>query len=488
MIFNSFEFIFFFLPIVYILFRLIIKKSYRIGIMFLTLASLFYYAWWNHKFLILIVLSICINYVWAILITRAKPESYIRRYLLFSGIALNLVGIAYFKYANFILESFNGVFNLKFAHLDIVLPLAISFFTFQQITYLVDTHKGIISKHGFLYYCLYVTFFPQLIAGPIVHHKEVLPQFKSKRPQYASYDEISKGMIYFLIGLAKKVIIADYLATIASPVFEAAKDVNPLNIFEVWGGALAYTFQLYFDFSGYSDMAIGIALLFGIVLPLNFNSPYKARSLIDFWRRWHITLSTFLRDYLYIPLGGNRKGEIKRYRNLLYTMILGGLWHGAGWTFIIWGGIHGIGLTINHLWIAAQKKYEIVIPSTYVTRTLFCLVTFLCVVISWVFFRAESIYSASNILSSMFTNKGLQSDTMNLFSSTKAIALIGLSGFIVWTFPNTYELLENRKQQPLNPSLKPFKIIHVVGASLLAIISLLLFLTNREPEFLYYDF
>ncbi len=277
---------------------------------------------------------------------RRKGYKHSVRGALVVGIAFNLGTLGYFKYFNFFVETANVVFNAGFNFDEIILPLAISFFTFQQITFLVDAYRGKACDYNFLHYALFVTFFPQLIAGPIVHHAEMMPQFLKRKTGGLSNASIAVGGSIFLLGLFKKVVLADNVAAYATPVFAAASAGQELTLIESWGGVLAYTFQLYFDFSGYSDMAIGLARMFGIVLPLNFNSPYKAASIIDFWRRWHMTLSRFLRDYVYFPLGGSLRGRMKRHINLMITMLLGGLWHGAGWTFVVWGGLHGIYLMI----------------------------------------------------------------------------------------------------------------------------------------------
>src|SRR4029078_9582961 len=250
----------------------------------------------------------------------------------------------------FIIETTNTIFNLQNSNVDIILPLAISFFTFQQIDYLADLYQNKAYVPSLLKYFLFNTFFPQLIAGPIVHHGEIIPQFENKKIFQLNARNLAIGFTIFFMGLFKKVAIADNIAPIANQVFHLANIGVTPTFWEAWTGAFIYSFQLYFDFSGYSDMAIGLACLFGISLPINFNSPYKATNIIDFWRRWHITLSRFLRDYLYIPLGGHRLGSGRRYANLVITMLLGGLWHGASWTFVVWGGLHGVYLMINHGW------------------------------------------------------------------------------------------------------------------------------------------
>jgi len=285
----------------------------------------------------------------------------------------------------------------------IILPLAISFFTFQQIAYLVDVHRGETQERNFLNYCLFVVFFPQLIAGPIVHHREMLPQFARDTLYRLRAEHLAVGFTIFAIGLFKKVVLADGIATVPNGVFDGVGNGIPVTFFEAWGGALAYSFQLYFDFSGYSDMAIGLARMFGIRLPLNFNSPFKATSIIDFWQRWHITLSRFLRAYLYIPLGGNRKGEFRRSLSLMVTMLLGGLWHGAGWTFVLWGGLHGVYLVINHGWRKIHGRRK----KSKLGAIIAWMITMLAMVFAWVPFRAESISGASTMLQAMLGINGI---------------------------------------------------------------------------------
>lgn len=295
----------------------------------------------------------------------------------------------------------NYVFYLGFNYTNIILPLAISFFTFQQIAYLVDAYRGEAREYSFLHYSLFVTFFPQLIAGPIVHHKEMLPQFAKNSTYKFHFSNFNIGLTIFIIGLFKKVVLADSIAIYSTPVFASADAGNNITFFEAWGGAIAYSLQLYFDFSGYADMAIGLAKMFGINLPLNFNSPYKSVNIIEFWRRWHMTLSRFLKDYLYISLGGNRKGS--KNLNLLLTMLLGGLWHGASYNFVIWGGLHGIFLIVNHGW--QQFRHKVLnhdLKKSSKAGTLFSIgFTFLSVTVAWVFFRAESLQGALLIIEGM---------------------------------------------------------------------------------------
>ena len=337
MLFNSYVFILAFLPIVALgYFRIQAYGKHEGALVFLALASLFFYAWWNPIYLPLLLASILINFFLGVRL--CKNRSVI---LLSLGILFNLALLGYFKYANFLASNINQAFDTSIHPGHIILPLAISFFTFQQITYLVDSYNQLTKDYRFSHYTLFVTFFPQLIAGPIVHHHEMMPQFMQRKAWSPSMDNLAVGLTIFVLGLAKKVLIADKIAPYASAAFAASDHGTALTFFEAWKGALAYSFQLYFDFSGYSDMAIGLARIFGIILPLNFFSPYKANNIIDFWRRWHMTLSRFLRDYLYIPLGGNRKGTIRRYLNLFITMLLGGLWHGAVMGCAAWILSHG---------------------------------------------------------------------------------------------------------------------------------------------------
>ncbi|HIE55101.1 MAG TPA: MBOAT family protein, partial [Chromatiaceae bacterium] len=358
MLFNSYIFILVFLPLTLVVYFAMGRLGYsRAAIAWLVGASLFFYGWWNPAYLGLILFSILFNYTAGVVMTRIPGEEGQRKKLVLAfGIAINLGLLGYYKYANFFVDSVSYLTGIEWHIETIVLPLAISFFTFQQIAYLVDAYKGETHEYNLLHYCLFVTFFPQLIAGPIVHHKEMLPQFMRDAVYRMRHQDLAIGITIFLVGLFKKVVIADGFASNATPVFQAADAGEVIGFLSAWTGVFSYTMQLYFDFSGYSDMAIGIGRMFGIKLPINFNSPYQALNIIDFWRRWHITLSRFLRDYLYIPLGGNRKGPARRHVNMMVTMLLGGLWHGAGWNFVIWGGLHGSYLVVNHFWRQIWRK------------------------------------------------------------------------------------------------------------------------------------
>jgi alginate O-acetyltransferase complex protein AlgI len=392
MLFNSYEFIFLFLPFTFFIYFFLLNQRLITGAKgFLVFASLFFYSWWNVVYLPLILGSMLFNYVVGNSLndTHHKRKVSDKKLLTF-GIVANLSLLGYFKYADFFISNINIVSGNSYDLLHLALPLAISFFTFQQIAYLVDSYRGETHEYDFLNYALFVTFFPQLIAGPIVHHKEMMPQFASRWNLVKNYRNIALGLFIFSMGLFKKVVIADTFAQWATAGFDQAPS---LNMIEAWATSLSYTFQLYFDFSGYTDMAIGAALLFNIKLPINFNSPYKALDIQDFWRRWHITLSRFLRDYIYIPLGGNRKGYWRTYNNLLLTFILGGLWHGAGWTFIFWGFLHGAALVIHRLW--KQLGFTM-------NNLLAWFITFNFINIAWIFFRAKDWDSALKILGAMF--------------------------------------------------------------------------------------
>jgi D-alanyl-lipoteichoic acid acyltransferase DltB (MBOAT superfamily) len=374
------------------------------AVAWLVLASLFYYGWWNPSYVGLILSSMVVNFALGRRIGRPDAPSRHggRRLFLIFGIVLNLSLLGYFKYANFFVHTAAELSGGDFRLAPIVLPLAISFFTFQQIAYLADAYQGSASEYNFRHYALFVTFFPQLIAGPIVHHAEMMPQFMRDGAMRPLMRNFAVGGTILVIGLFKKVALADGVAPYASSVFAAAAAGAEPSFFAAWGGALAYTFQLYFDFSGYCDMAIGSSLLFGIRLPINFFSPYKSTSIIEFWRRWHITLSRFLRDYLYIPLGGNRCSHVRRYANLLATMILGGLWHGAGWTFVAWGALHGGYLVLNHGWHWVCRACGLTpMTRTVAWRTAAWLITFAAVIVGWVFFRSESFAAAFAILRGM---------------------------------------------------------------------------------------
>jgi len=393
MIFSSTAFILVYLPIVF--FAYFALNRYRLiaaGKLWLVAASLFFYGYWSINYIPLLLGSIFFNFVIGCAISPHATGLRIttsRKLILGLSIALNLVLLGYFKYANFFIDNLNAVAGTSFHIAEIILPLGISFYTFTQIAFLVDSYKGEAKEYDFVNYALFVTFFPHLIAGPILHHKEMMGQFKSKWTLAIRYRNVFLGLFIFSVGFFKKVMIADTFAIWADAGFTNGASHD---FFSSWATSLSYTFQLYFDFSGYCDMAIGAALLFNIWLPINFNSPYKALDIQDFWRRWHMTLSRYLRDYLYIPLGGNRCSSARIYFNLMATFVLGGLWHGASWMFIIWGALHGGALVVHRFW----KSLGLSMPNPLAWLT-----TFLFVNVTWVFFRATSLDDAMTILKGM---------------------------------------------------------------------------------------
>src|SRR6202140_440147 len=404
MLFSSYTFLFQFLPATALAFAAARRHSPRAGIMVLAGASLFFYGAWRPVYLLLLVASIAVNFTLGL-----RMEDPLRRRATGSlGVALNLAVLCYFKYTNFIFDSLNMLTGAPLPFVTIILPLGISFFTFQQIAYLVDVMRGAKVERDIVSYTLFVSFFPHLIAGPLVHHAEMIPQFKRGRTGRSAV-LAARGLAIFAAGLFKKVVIADNLAQFVSPVFAHLDAGGGVTTEWAWLATLSYAMQIYFDFSGYSDMAVGLALLFGIRLPVNFRSPYRAISIVEFWRRWHITLSRFLRDYLYIPLGGNRLGEQRRYLNLMLTMLLGGLWHGAGWNFLIWGGLHGLYLCANHLWQTWRGAHTKVSAEGFakgfsigLTSVFSWAITFFAVVIAWVFFRARTAAGAWQMLGGLF--------------------------------------------------------------------------------------
>jgi len=389
MLFNSYEFILCFLPLTWIGWRLCLRLGgLKTGIGWLALASMGFYAWWDWRFLPLLVGSMLVNF----LIGRRLSVSngLAGRGLLTAGLLWNLGLLGYFKYWNFFATNLNLMTGSGFQLEKIILPLGISFFTFQKIAFLVDAYKGRVRDVKLLDFSLFVMFFPQLIAGPIVHHDEFIPQLKQQGLVQLDARRLALGLSVFAAGLFQKSVVADTLAPIADSVFGLVARGTHLRVVEAWTGLVAYTLQLFYDFSGYSHMAIGLALLFGLRLPINFLAPYTSRSMIEFWRRWHVTLSSFLRDYVYIPLGGNRRRHLA---NLLITMLLGGLWHGAGWTFILWGAWHGLALLINHLWRNWRGPRELELPGRDRLGWAWAL-TLVVVGFGWVLFRAKDLSTA----------------------------------------------------------------------------------------------
>jgi alginate O-acetyltransferase complex protein AlgI len=430
MLFNSYQFIFLFLPVVLIGYFGCGRFGNVMPVIWLALASLAFYSVSNWQFVALLLASVAFNYAIGLLLVSQRLRAVPRLAVLTVGVAGDLLVLGTFKYAGFFATNLNAFFSTGLS-VNILLPVGISFYTFTQIAFLVDAYKGKVAHYALPHYVLFVTYFPHLIAGPILHHKDMIPQFERAESKRANPHLILCGLMIFAIGLFKKTCLADGIQPLVALAFGPATP----SFDQAWIGALAYTFQLYFDFSGYSDMAIGISLMFGIFLPLNFNSPYRALSIIDFWRRWHMTLSQFLRDYLYIPLGGNRHGAALRYVNLMVTMVLGGLWHGAAWTFIAWGALHGAYLCINHAW---NHFAPCLAPRFERAANLAAfLLTFLSVVLAWVFFRADSMASALSILAKM------ADPTRIVFGRGEMAYSLFVLGYaaIAWFAPNTQAIM-----------------------------------------------
>ena len=485
MLFNSYIFIFLFLPITLLIYFFLNKKRLtELSKAFLVLASLFFYSWWNASYLPLIIISMVVNYSVGSQISRLEKSLKVKKTIFLVGIVLNLALLGYFKYADFFISNINALFLSNLPLLKVALPLAISFFTFQQIAYLVDSYRGETKEYDFFNYALFVSFFPQLIAGPIVHHGEMMPQFEGLKNKVFNHKNVARGLFFLTIGLVKKTVIADSFALWANSGFDHA---TSLNMVEAWIASLTYTIQLYFDFSGYCDMAIGVALMFNIKLPINFNSPYKALNIQDFWRRWHMTLSRFLKDYLYIPLGGSRASELKTCRNLIITFLLGGIWHGAGWTFVIWGLLHGVALVIHRLFSKTKLKLN---------KFVAWFITFNFVNIAWVFFRATSFNDAFKVLKAMFGMGDIvlyhklepilgflkplgvtfEDVFVNIDAKTKTFTLTLLFLFVIALCHNTQQLVERIK----------FNRKSAVVLSILFVLAILHF--SRISEFIYFNF
>ncbi|HRH80784.1 MAG TPA: MBOAT family protein [Thiobacillaceae bacterium] len=518
MLFNSYAFLLLYLPITAWVFFRLGTYSHRLAAAWLGGASLFFYGYWNPAYVSLLLLSIFFNYGvgYALAREHERGNGRRKRLILAAGVSADLALLGYYKYANFFLDTANRLMGVELPMQEILLPLGISFFTFTQIAFLVDASCGKAKEYNFIHYLLFVTYFPHLIAGPVLHHKEMMPQFARPETYRPSWDNMTIGLTIFTIGLFKKAVLADGISPYANGAFDTADAGASLDFFAAWGGALAYTAQLYFDFSGYSDMAIGLSRMVGIVLPLNFNSPYKATSIIDFWRRWHMTLSRFLRDYLYIPLGGSRMGRVRRYFNLLATMLLGGLWHGASWNFVLWGGLHGLYLVVNHVWRALRQG---VLPDAgapgRVERLAGWVLTFLAVVVAWVFFRATTPEGAMIMLRGMFGLQGfalpaavrpvmgsmadllrasgvefyLGGGSQFVFTWAWAVTLLAVALFL----PNTqefmrqhrpgldFELAESRPALAWKPNSSWAWLLAALAAA--GILSL-----SQATEFLYYQF
>jgi D-alanyl-lipoteichoic acid acyltransferase DltB (MBOAT superfamily) len=485
--------------------------------LWLLACSLVFYGAWEPYYVLLILGSIAFNYAAAIQISRTRSK-----WTLGIAIAVNVGVLGYYKYTNFIVQTFNSLSGTDFHPAAILLPLGISFVTFIQIAFLVDVYNRRTDDLGLPKYALFVSYFPHLIAGPIIHHKEVMSQFTNERIRGVSQSDVAVGISLIVIGLFKKVVMADTLAGYASLGFRLAAEGQPISFFDAWGAALAFTFQIYFDFSGYSDIAIGLSRLFGIRLPLNFDSPYKAGSIIEFWRRWHITLSRFLRDYLYIPLGGNRGGVFRRYLNLLLVMLIGGLWHGASWLFVVWGGLHGIYLITNHAFRHVMQWPGVVrsgIPRLLVPLS--SLLVFPAVVFAWVFFRATTWDGAMIMVRAMGGSNGillperlqaflgpLREPVMRLFHmhtgdlvtfySLTAILWMVVSALFVFLLPNSQQLLAKFKPALDQIAVPDDRLYRALtwrpssgSAVVTALVALLVFFkiyTGAPGEFIYFQF
>ncbi len=484
MLFNSYEFILAFLPIsFFVYFYLNSKRLTTAAKAWLVFTSLFFYSWWNIVYLPLILISILFNYT--ITNTMIEHDKSRRKYLskkslLQVGLLFNIGLLVYFKYMDFFISNTNTIFGSDIELLHLALPLAISFFTLQQIAFLIDSYEGLVKEKNFLDYTIFVTFFPQLIAGPIVHHKEMMPQFFSVRNKVKNYKNIALGIFIFSIGLFKKVVIADTFAVWATQGFDVA---TTLNLFEAWVTSLSYTFQLYFDFSGYTDMAIGAALLFNIKLPINFNSPYKATGMIDFWQRWHITLSNFITTYIYTPI--IRSFDKLTFNKAMFatvvTFLIAGLWHGASWMFVIFGGLHGLGLITNHYW----KKRKI-----KMNKVLAWFITFNFVNITFVFFRAKEWNDAVKVLNSMFSlDNVVLTDALERMPGFLT-DLVDIDVFWMILIVSIISFFGSNSIELTDKFIKSnSKLSYSLITSFLFFISFLTFFGDTSPsEFLYFNF
>ena len=441
MLFNSYEFLFLFFPLVLAGHFLLGPQRAMAAARFLGAASLFFYGWWSLSALPLLLASIGFNYLAGLWVTPLAGRSErVRLWRLRGALAVNLGLLGVFKYADFFIGNVNAAAGTDWPLPHLLLPIGISFYTFTQIAFLVDAWAGKVRERSFSHYLLFVTYFPHLIAGPVLHHAQMMPQFADPASYRLDRAKLVLGLATFTVGLGKKLLLADPMGQYADLVFGAAGRGVDLSTLTAWLGALAYAFQIYFDFSGYSDMAIGLSLCLGIQLPINFDSPYRATSIIEFWRRWHISLSTFLRDYLYVPLGGSRRGRARRYLNLLLTMLLGGLWHGAAWTFVVWGALHGLFLVINHLW----RRDVGPSPSGRLQRLAGGVLTFTAVTVAWVVFRAESLEVAGALYRGMAGLNGWASSPFHGFELPYKVSefyrTFLLCGVVAFCLPNSGQL------------------------------------------------
>jgi alginate O-acetyltransferase complex protein AlgI len=437
LLFNSYPFVLGFLPVLFFVYIMISESRWRALMPWVMIgASLFFYTYWNWLFLPVFLFSVAFNYLWALLLDDQGPDDAQtvarRKIILGIGIGVDVALLFYFKYRDFFVGSVDAVVGTHWMLLHLALPLAISFFTFEQITYLLSCYRREEGTHDFVSYAMFITFFPHLIAGPIVRYREIYPQFNRSSVFGLNAANVTTGLMIFAIGLFKKVIIADTFRTYVGPIYDGrfhAATAFP----DAWGASMSFGLEVYFDFSGYSDMAIGLARMFNVRFPENFNSPFQSTSIVDFWRRWHMTLSYFLRDYVYIPLGGNRCSEWRRNLNLFLTMLVGGLWHGAAWTFVVWGALHGCALSINHEWRRRGKE----LPSLFSWA-----LTFVVVTLGWAFFRANTFGKAWDLVRGMVGLNGFafNSQLESIGSHQYVRILAGL--VIILLCPNRQTIME----------------------------------------------
>ncbi len=458
MLFNSQVFILAFLPVVLAGYYAAAERAaWRQSV--LVAASLTFYGWWDIRFVPLLVALTLAN--WGLVRLYAAWR---RDAVLASGVVLNLAVLGVCKYANFAADTLAALFGTAHTPWGIVLPLGISFFTFQKISYLVDLRRGDRHIYGLLEFAAFVTFFPQLIAGPLVRHNEIIPQFALDPRRPDMWENLARGGVLFTIGLAKKAAIADTVAQVCDPLYVRAAAGAALSLAEAWAAAGTYALQIYFDFSGYSDMAIGLGLMFGFRLPFNFDAPYRAVSMRDFWRRWHMTLSRFLRDYVYIPFGGNRAGLGRQAVNVVGTMLLGGLWHGAAWTFVAWGGLHGLALAANGVWDRSGRRLPALAGWA---------LTLLFVVATWVLFRSPDFATAARVLAGMAGAHGIGHAHVDNAALVAAAILVAVAG------PSS--------QAAALTWLRPSHWLAVPAG--VALVFLLLLVGGRIPnEFIYFQF
>ncbi|MDC1054088.1 MBOAT family protein [Alphaproteobacteria bacterium] len=463
MIFNSYIFCIIFLPITLFLFLITNKINQNFKILLFITLSFIFYGFYSPALVLLLLLSICTNYLFSLFIAKHSNS-----YVLYIIILINLVILFYFKYSLFFIEElflFENKYNLLWEY---SLPIGISFFTFQQISYQVDLFKKNTKNEGFLKYLFFVSFFPQLVAGPIVKHKFFIKQITNNKFLKIDDENFKIGITVFSIGIIKKVLLADSISYYIDQTYNDCFKLQCSQSDYIISTYL-YSAQIYFDFSAYSDMAIGLAKIFGIKLPFNFNSPYKSKSLIDFWRSWHVTLSSFLKNYLYIPMGGGRVSDLRKYSNLLFTMFLGGLWHGAGLNFILWGIIHGVGLIVNH--------YFKFIFRININKYISLLITFTFVSIAWIFFRSENIYDAISIFFSLFTFNDFEPKIYRLDNSERWLTICIISVLVIFFFPNSNRFYEKY--------ISKFRIIKYLFVIMLIIC---IFTLDKSSEFIYYEF